>query len=428
MRKRCLVIGLDGVPYQLLKRLMERGLMPALSNLCSQAIFGPMEVCLPPLSSVSWSSFMTGKDPSYHGIYGFTDLESDYRFKIYSFLDLKEPTIFDSLGQKGIKSIVINLPATYPARSIPGVLISGFVAVELRQAVYPKSFLPYLESLNYRIDIDLIEARKDRELLFKELKETLLLREKVADYLWQEIPWDFFMLVITGTDRLHHFAYTSLENEKDPYHQASLEYYREIDRVIEKMVSRFFENFKDRLLVILSDHGFCPLKREIYLNQILVQEGFLAFKNSPPELISDFVPEKTRAFVLDPGRVYIHLKDRFSKGIVDQREKQRLIEELTRLFLDFTYEGKKVILKIVKGEEIYLGPEKYRAPDLIIVPYPGYDVKGGVSPGEIVRETDLQGMHTHDNAFYLIDLGDELHPDINNILDVSRTIQQFFGD
>lgn len=46
---------------------------------CEKGLFGSMKVCLPPISSVSWSSFMTGKDPSYHGVYGFTDITAKYK-------------------------------------------------------------------------------------------------------------------------------------------------------------------------------------------------------------------------------------------------------------------------------------------------------------------------------------------------------------
>ena len=50
--------------------------------------------------------------------------------------------------------MVLNLPGTYPARAHEGVLVSGFVAIDLKKAVHPAGILPTLESMGYRIDVD----------------------------------------------------------------------------------------------------------------------------------------------------------------------------------------------------------------------------------------------------------------------------------
>ena len=82
--KRACVIGLDGVPCTLLKDMMERGVMPNLKELVGRGTLTDMTVSLPEISSVSWSSFMTGKNPGEHGIYGFTDLkENSYDQDVY---------------------------------------------------------------------------------------------------------------------------------------------------------------------------------------------------------------------------------------------------------------------------------------------------------------------------------------------------------
>ena len=69
---RVVVLGLDGVPYSLLIEYMSRGIMPQLSELCSShGRLMPMRSTLPEISSVAWTSFITGKNPGQHGIFGF---------------------------------------------------------------------------------------------------------------------------------------------------------------------------------------------------------------------------------------------------------------------------------------------------------------------------------------------------------------------
>ncbi len=61
---------------------------------------------------------MTGANPGTHGIFGFTEFErGSYRIRFPSFPDLKAPTLWDRLGKKGRRSVVINQPSTYPARA-----------------------------------------------------------------------------------------------------------------------------------------------------------------------------------------------------------------------------------------------------------------------------------------------------------------------
>ncbi|MBW2738980.1 MAG: alkaline phosphatase family protein, partial [Deltaproteobacteria bacterium] len=172
---KTVVIGLDGVPYsELLTRLIEKGRLKNMASLFGQGYFGRMEVCIPEISSVSWTSFMTGDQSGEHGIYGFMDLMPEtYKMYFPNFLSLRKKTVFDELGHIGKKSVVINLPSTYPARQIPGVLVSGFVAIDLKKAVYPSSLAPELQTMGYSIDVDTRRGREDHDYLLQDLDATL---------------------------------------------------------------------------------------------------------------------------------------------------------------------------------------------------------------------------------------------------------------
>ena len=118
-----MVIGLDGVPFTLIKKLSENGVMPNIAKLAAsgEKYFRQMDVSIPEISSVSWASFMTGTNPARHGIFGFTDLKpQSYNIHFPSYPDLKAETIWDTLGKENKRTTVLNLPGTYPAREHNG--------------------------------------------------------------------------------------------------------------------------------------------------------------------------------------------------------------------------------------------------------------------------------------------------------------------
>jgi len=76
-KKRVVVLGIDGVPYSLLKRFISEDVMPNLAGLQEKGILAPMTASIPEVSSTSWSTFMTGVNPGKHGIYGFMEVLKD---------------------------------------------------------------------------------------------------------------------------------------------------------------------------------------------------------------------------------------------------------------------------------------------------------------------------------------------------------------
>jgi predicted AlkP superfamily phosphohydrolase/phosphomutase len=117
--RNVVVIGLDGVPYTLLVDYMERGIMPELSQLCKTGKLSRMKSTLPEVSSVAWSSFMTGKNPGEHGIFGFMEIDKqsyDYTFPNFSSLKAQPIWVRDD-----IKAVAFNIPQTYPAKQMNGV-------------------------------------------------------------------------------------------------------------------------------------------------------------------------------------------------------------------------------------------------------------------------------------------------------------------
>ena len=143
---RTIIIGLDGMPFGMLKNFTETGVMPNAAGIISQGIFKKMRSSIPEVSSVAWSSIITGENPGRHGIFGFTDLFPDsYEMKFPNFNDLKSPPFWDQCEGE---SVIINVPSTYPVREMNGAHISGFVSINFEESVYPKSLVSKLKDMD----------------------------------------------------------------------------------------------------------------------------------------------------------------------------------------------------------------------------------------------------------------------------------------
>lgn len=420
-KKRVCVIGLDGVPYSLLQELAAQDIMPSMKELMRSGHLHKMKASLPEISAVSWTDFMTGKNSGSHGIFGFTDLKpGSYDMRFPNFLDLETDTFWDRLGEHKKYSVIINQPSTYPARKIDGILISGFVAIELSKAVYPPSLRTSLEKLGYQIDIDTMKSREAPDFLWKDLNHTLDRRLDSFDLLWKQ-DWDYFEFVITGTDRLMHFLWDAYENKEHPHHKGFLDYYRKVDSAIGRIVEAFRKmEDGDEGLYLLSDHGFTGIRQEVYLNAWLEEEGFLRFDPSPPEKLGD-LSTSSLAFAMDPNRIYLNLKDKFPKGSVEPSDRDALKQEITDKLTKMRWNGQKVVREVFDAREIYKGPHVGRGPDLIVLSEYGFDMKGSIKKKEVFGRTDLQGMHTWDDAFFWA------HEDFGQDLDISR-LSEIFKD
>jgi predicted AlkP superfamily phosphohydrolase/phosphomutase len=404
-KPRAVVLGLDGVPYTLLKDLGNAGHIPNMSSIFSKGYLGQTSVCIPEISSVSWSSFMTGAQSGEHGIFGFMDFEpGTYKMYFPNFTQLKAPTLWDDLAGHSKKTVVINMPATYPARPINGAIISGFVAIDINRAVHPPALIPRLNQMDYRIDVDTMKARENHDFLFKELDATLEGRRKAVDFLWKEIPWDAFIVVVTGTDRLMHFLWEAYEDKGHPYHQAFLDYFGRVDAFVGHVYDRFqalggSEDGKNQFFM-LSDHGFTSIKTEVYLNRWLQENGYLTYQKEQPETIMDIGPG-AKAFAMDPSRIYINSKNKYPLGAVAPEDYEQVREEIKQGLETLTYkDGNRIAKKIFFKEELYHGPYVDQAPDLVVLSHHGYDLKGKVKTDAVFGRSNLVGMHTQDDAFF----------------------------
>ncbi len=386
----------------LLERLAADGVMPNIAARIEAGHLRSMRASLPEISSVSWTSFMTGANPGTHGIFGFTDLNpGTYALEFPDFSRVEVPTLWDRLGRRGLQSIVLNQPSTYPARTIPGVLVSGFVAIDLSRSVKPLKWLGTLRRQDYRIDVDTARARGDHDWLFQDLEYTLQSRAAALGRLWQEEDWDYLQVVITGTDRLYHYLWDAVVDPTHPRHEQAIDYHRQVDRFVGQVWSRFADESDDpeSHFWMLSDHGFCAIEQEVQLNALLRETGHLRLGSGATELAD--IERETQAFALDPSRLYVHSQGRFARGSVSAEKRAAVKRELADALHALRYHGRPVIRDVLDAADLYEGPCAEHGPDLVALAHPGFDLKASPTASEVFSRTDLVGMHTWDDAFLL---------------------------
>lgn len=419
-KTKTVIISLDGVPVGLIKDFAETAVMPNTAKLISQGTLKKMHSTIPEISSVAWASVITGENPGVHGVYGFTDLfPGTYKMRFPNFNDVKAPPFWE---QWNTQSAIINVPFTYPAREMKGVHISGFVAPNFEKAVYPKSLIPKLNSLDYRVDVDSQKAHSSMDMFLSDLDKTLEARIKAYRHLWDNCNWQIFMLVFTGTDRLMHFLWQAYEDKDHKYHDSFLEHFRKVDEAIGQISSQLTEN---DLIILHSDHGFEKLDKEVYINYLLIQEKLLHFKPDADISLKN-MSEDTKAFTLDPARIYLNLKGKFPAGSVEQTESEDILRQLENLFGSLEIDGRKVIRDIYRKEQLFHGPYLEQAPDMVLVGAEGFNLRANVKAKSLTGKAIFTGKHTQDTAFLLIKgLSDNsIIPDIPTVADIKGIIEK----
>jgi predicted AlkP superfamily phosphohydrolase/phosphomutase len=423
--RRLFILGLDGSPLPLLRRLMASGDLPNLARIFEGGSAVEMDSSLPDVSAVAWTSVNTGKNPAKHGIYGFVDRKPGTNdIEVMTATHVKAKTVWELVSDAGKRAVAINVPLTYPPQRINGVVISDFLAPSLPKAVYPTTLLPRLEGMGYRIDTDPWKARQSLDAFVEDFKVTADKRAEAVMWLMDQQAWDFFMVVFMETDRLHHFMWQYMEEEDPTYGPKFLDAYRQIDALVGQIVHKLTA---DDELIIMSDHGFTTLKQELYLNVWLEAEGYLRFRADEEKGLAAMDPA-TKAFSLDPGRIYLNLAGREPQGTVTQDEVGALLDALEKGLhsLQDPTSGAPMIKDVYRADDIYSGPLRNRAPDLLVMPHDGYDVKGTFESSELTGRGKLVGMHKYDNATLFV-RGHRITVDHASVRDVLPTACKLMG-
>ena len=96
-------------------------------------------------------------------------------------------------------------------------------------------------------------------------------------------PWDLFMFVEIGVDRIHHAFWKYMDPDHhlyepgNPYENTILDYYKHLDRKIGELLSSAGE---DTVVLVVSDHGAKRMKGAFCVNEWLIEQGDLVVKET----------------------------------------------------------------------------------------------------------------------------------------------------
>lgn len=490
-KKRVLVIGLDGATFEIIKPMVKEGKLPNLGRLMRSGSYGALESSMPPITPCAWTSLVTGKDPSKHGLYDFELHEGDPEKKKSAnrtFVNAK--SLWRILTEAGKKSIVIDVPLTYPPEEIDGVIISRVMAPSKKNCVFPKQFYRELKKKDFieKIETELAkehdagkankektEVKKPRKLskkrlrklarerlkkAFNSMEEEIEKNLKLCEWLMREKPWDFFMIVFMSADHAGHTFWGDQVKVKKIYER------------LDKAVGELFEMAgEDTVKFIVSDHGFTSVPYAFNINEWLYERGLLhkkldiPWKDSMKELRAFLKNAKKRGVdsrkkkpenkltkfryligtdyskskaYLQSGTSYgirINLEGRDKTGIVKAGEyenfKNRLIGDLLKLKHPMT--GRNVFDRILKKEDVYsespFGIDP--APDIfLLTPNMEVMVEGQFTQHPKIFEKTHKGYgfhHTHGIFFADGSFVRSLKMPSPKITDVTPTVLHILG-
>ncbi len=415
---RVVFLGIDGVPFNLVQDNPD--VFQNLHAIAEGGTDGQISSIVPPESSACWPALTTGQNPGETGVYGFQDREPDsYETYVPIGSHVKTERLWDRVTDAGASASVFNVPVTFPPSTNIQRQVSGFLSPSLSEAASSPEVEQVLEEMDYRVDVDAGLGHEDDKTAFlNDAHQTLEARYRVFDHFIEQDDWDLFFGVFMATDRVNHFLFRDYVEDGE-YAEEFLQFYRTLDEYIGEIHRKLDD---DTTLIVASDHGFTELEYEVNCNQWLADNGWLSYDTENPEELSD-IGEETTAYSLIPGRFYLNLEGREPNGTVPRDEYDPVREELIADLQSLAGpNGQDVCKRIVKGEDAFSGSNTEIAPDLVVIPTDGFDLKAGFGGKDAVFTTGPRnGMHKFENAC-LFSTADDLIIDDVDLYDIAPTI------
>jgi predicted AlkP superfamily phosphohydrolase/phosphomutase len=383
--RKVFVIGLDcGAPQLIFDRW--RNKLPNFSRLAENGLYGDLMSTIPCITVPAWSSMLSSKDPGTLGFYGFRNRadRSYERMSIATGADVKEKRVWDYVGEAGKKSVVVGVPQTYPVRAIDGWLISSFLTPNTTnprtQWTHPTELREEVRKLlgNQTYDVDVAQFRTDdKEFLLQQIYAMTDKRFKVLNFLLREKPWEFFMFVEMGVDRMHHAFWGYMDEAHpryrrgNPYENAILDYTVHLDGLVGELLDQLDEN---TVVMVVSDHGAKAMQGGICINEWLRREGYLVLLDEPrgenvvPFEKAEVDWNKTKVWGAGGyyGRIFMNVAGREPSGIIPPSDYERERDKLAaRVAAIPAPDGKPIDTVSYKPEDVYRTVRNI-PPDLII--------------------------------------------------------------
>jgi len=289
--ERVLVIGLDSAPLTWVEKWVNEGRLPNLKRLMANGATGILRTVNPPLSPAAWSSFATGLYPGNHGVF-------DHIYRRPGTYDLgptnssirKGVPVWQIISQDGGRVGVINVPETYPPTPLNGFMLSGMdTPSDEADFAYPPELKQELQQAVGGYQVFGLRSKENLDQSIQGMHQTIPMRVRAGQYLWETYQPDFMILVFMETDVIQHKCWKYMdpqhpefnrpENQqmREQYKETIPDIYQRVDTALGPWLETLDEN---TTVIVMSDHGAGPLNKFLHLNNWLVREGFMHFKAS----------------------------------------------------------------------------------------------------------------------------------------------------
>lgn len=290
-RKRLLLVGWDSADWKIIQPLVDVGQMPALQRLLEEGTSGNLTTLEPQLSPMLWTSIATGKHAYHHGVPGFTEVNAAGQVVPVSAATRRCKTVWEMLGERGLKSHVVSWFATQGEQHPQGCIVSNLYnnfkhqeedAPEDWPAPPPGTYWPeeLAHHLNERRvspwDIDPeevlrlfvpnapdIDQKKDKRLwhLAERLAEASSVHSAACWLMENRTDWDFTAIYYRAIDEICHEFMPFHPPQMSGAPQADFEMYKDVVnsayRFHDLMLLRLMQLAgPDTAIVLVSDHGF----------------------------------------------------------------------------------------------------------------------------------------------------------------------------
>ena len=442
--RKAVLLGWDGVPPSLVFDDLAE-VMPNLSQLTTHSNYGALRSTKPPITIPAWMCMATGCDPGQLGLYGFRHREpGNYKdIWIPDSNKIKPKKLWDFVGEKHGKVIVIGMPPSYPPPKVNGHLISGFLAPGIDKTyTYPESLMEEIEDIVGEYSLDVFYRTEEKEELYTNLIDMVKKRHKLTKYLMKEKPWDLFVLMEVGSDRLHHGFWRFYDREHHKYEPGNEYESKFVDfyKLLDKQLGELLEIMPDdTLFVLTSDHGAKGRKGAFCINQWLEKKGLLSLKKQPTEPQSledlDIDWKNTKAWGWGGyySRIFVNVEGYEEQGTVPPHEYEGFRINLAKELLKIKGPNGEVWKNIVDKPENIYEECKGDYPDLMVyfddLCWRGSSSMGHESMyfyGSAIGPDDA--VHDWDGIYVTRFPGQtEAARKSQDILDIAPTILEFMG-
>lgn len=487
-KHKTFVLVLDAADLHLVEKWLDDGSLPVLKQLREKSIFIKLDSVAENLSEAVPFTFYSGRNPASHGALGYANWQQEtMQFVPPSPSWLPLQPFWRAFSEDGPRAIVLDPSNTYAPTPFNGIEVLGWAShdslvpftaypLEYARLIHNKYGSAHLPDEFY----GLITKKDFFETWQLMLKITKQFTDLCIDLLTNE-RWQFFLGYLFTLHHAGHrlFNTTNIieeltQKEKTEMDGTLKRVYQEADKMLGKVLE-VLDNQTN--IMVVSMHGMGINRSRTWIlpdmlnlilggrkNQTLVS-SFLKWLRSLIPLrwrhqIKSKMPLRmrrmltrywragydwkyTKAFTLlsdTHGWVRINLKGREALGIVEEKDYENILQEITAGLKTFVDEdtGEAIVNDVVRPSQFYAGEKLKRLPDLIIhwANSPSCNHRAIISPkfGRIIWPTPGKNPEgrsgNHKPEGFLLAYG----PDIkatqvsnSHILDLAPTILQLLG-